>query len=91
MLRFVLGLWGYVKIPVATVQLSMWQEDCFSDVIKSLEKEYEEVPDLILLESIKNWKKHLDAQRMLTEFLRSGRQIGRLKGGGDGESYLGRD
>jgi len=65
-LQFILGWFGYVKIPIQAVQLSMGQEEAIKLIIKAIEKNG--------IQS-NGWKKALEAQQALTKFLRSGRLL----------------
>ena len=71
-LQFIFGFFGYVKIPRAVVELSMWQEDNMADVVRRLRKGN---ADGHLNEAIIGWEKRLRVQQSLTQFLRSGRLL----------------
>ena len=62
MIRTVLAFFGYVKIPTEAVQISIVQEDFIKLVCKYLKTE----------ETKKVGHKHLELQKTLTQFLRSG-------------------
>lgn len=63
MVRTIMALFGYVKIPKEVVALSMLQENF---LIKCSEAEQDE-------RGVEYFKKAIDAQFALTDFLRSGR------------------
>jgi hypothetical protein len=64
-MQFVLGFFGYVKIPVSVVQLSMKQENMWKQI----------VDNVTTVENKEIFGLHLKAQRTLTNFLRSGRLL----------------
>lgn len=66
MIKFILGVLGYSKIPLEVVQLSIAQE---AFIQKMLEHEQSEKGKDYL-------EKHLEGQKTLTSFLRSGRKLG---------------
>ena len=61
--KVILSYFGYVKIPLAAVQLSIAQEEAFKIIVKHLEQDG--VPCVGV-------RKALEGQRALTAFLRSG-------------------
>lgn len=61
-----LAYFGYVKIPLEAVQLSMRQEEAFRILINALDETGHDCP---------NYRKALEGQKTLTAFLRSGRAI----------------
>ena len=63
MIRYLLGLYGYKKIPPAAVQLSIKQEQIFKKLIK-IRPEAKEVFEI-----------YLKNQKALTGFLSDGRII----------------
>jgi hypothetical protein len=67
MIRIILAYFGYAKIPVKVVQLSIMQE--------------EYIKKLIDLRDSEDWKRlfesHLEGQKTLTHFLRSCRLLDR--------------
>ena len=64
--QFILGWFGYCKIPLEVVQLSIEQENFFRQMISILE--YPQSKEL--------FSKYLTGQEALTKFLRSGRKLG---------------
>jgi hypothetical protein len=64
-MKTLLSLFGYVKVPKEAVLLSIQLEDIFKQFISALESP----------ESKKDMLKCLNAQRTLTQFLRSGRLL----------------
>jgi len=66
MIQTILSYFGYSKIPLAAVQLSMMQEGFFE---KMLEHETSEIGRGYL-------SKYLEGQKTLTGFLRSGKLLG---------------
>lgn len=65
-IQFLFGWFGYAKIPMEVVQLSMCQEEAFRIIIKRLEEN-----GCVA----KGCRKALEAQRSITAFLRSGRVL----------------
>ena len=62
-IQFIFGWFGYVKVSKAVVQLSMAQEDIFK-MFAAIDKRFEP---------------HLEGQRKITEFLRAGRSLIRVR------------
>ncbi len=65
-IQLVMSYFGYVKIPVQVVQLSMAQEEAFKKIVTTIESTGHEAVA---------YRKVLAAQQALTAFLRSGRLI----------------
>lgn len=65
MIRFILGWFGYVKIPLAVVQLSIEQELFFRTMLKNKSHPTEK----------KDLLRYLKGQKTLTAFLRSGKLL----------------
>lgn len=61
MIKLLLSFFGYIKVPVEAVQLSMQQELFFEKMIR------------MRPEAKDAWEFYLKAQKTLTSFLRSGR------------------
>lgn len=68
-MQTILGLFGYVKIPLAAVQLSVAQEAYFEGAYRNIPEEYPKQKAY--------FKQYVDAQHAITEFLRSGRKLNR--------------
>lgn len=65
-MRFILGFFGYCKIPIDAIQLSIQQEDFLKDLQK-MYKDKQHGDEL--------FQHHLSIQRAITGFLRSGRLL----------------
>lgn len=63
----ILGFFGYVKIPVAAVQLSLLSEAYFDRIYADIPEEYRHQRE--------RFKRYVDGQKKLTEFLRAGRKL----------------
>lgn len=64
-IQFLFAFLDYAKIPTAVIQLSIHQETFFEEILKvSNEKE-----------SVLTLQKHLEYQKILTKFLRSGKLL----------------
>lgn len=63
MIKFIAALFGYCKIPLQVVQLSMMQEDFIKKLIRHESDE----------RGKEFYKKMLIGQQAITEFLRSGK------------------
>ena len=63
MIKYILNFFGYIKIPVEVVQLSIEQEVFFERIIEYI-PETKEIFEL-----------HLKGQKTLTQFLKSGRLL----------------
>lgn len=64
-IQTILGMFGYIKIPKAAVELSLLQESYFDRI-------YKDIPDKYEKQKL-HFKRYVDAQKTLTAFLRSGR------------------
>ena len=62
MMRFILALFGYVKVPKAAVQISMEIEESYRRISKTFPE-------------IENFKMLYKGSKTMTDFLRSGRLI----------------
>ncbi len=71
MVRILLGLFGYIKVPLEAVRLSIWMEDAEERLLRLIEKneEFQKREGSSPLEFI---KQTIKAQKVLTKFLRSG-------------------
>jgi len=65
-IQFILAWFGYVKIPIEVVQISMAQERAFQIIIDKFESNGHKLI---------GYRKALEAQKSMTAFLRSGRLI----------------
>jgi hypothetical protein len=63
---YIMSYFGYVKIPLEAIQLSMAQEDAFKKIVEAIEKNGHKAVA---------YRKVLEAQRAMTRFLRSGRLV----------------
>ena len=66
MIRRILALFGYVRIPLEVVQFSLAQEVYFEKLLQKAE------PDSAIFRSL---QMRLKGQKVLTSFLRSGRML----------------
>lgn len=73
MLRTILAFFGYVKVPVEAVQMSMCLEDDFKNMITICSLEGEKNSDFKKLAGCLEIR--IKAIQILTEFLRSGRLL----------------
>ena len=63
--QFILGFFGYVKVPLQVVRLSIHQEKILQEIADCITSEEDKAEML----------KYAKAQNMLTKFLRSGRLL----------------
>jgi len=69
MIRTILGFFGYCKIPLAVIQLSIFSEDLISSLLKNaIENDANQ-------ETIDHVTMVFDGQKAVTEFLRSGKLL----------------
>ena len=66
-MKLILAFFGYTKIPLELIQLSITNELIFEIMVES--SEMEEIKDKL--------EQALEGQKTLTKFLRSGRKLGR--------------
>jgi hypothetical protein len=82
MLQIILGLFGYVKVPKETIQLSILLETEIERKITVNKRMIENGDSYsgLYKDMNKDLQLKLDAQKSLTHFLRSGRLISYKKG-----------
>jgi len=65
MIKHIMALFGYVKIPLQVVQISIMQEEILKEIIDCLSSEKDRL----------EFSKRLEAQKAMTNFLRTGRLL----------------
>ena len=73
MLQTILAFFGYIKVPIEAVQMSMCLEDDFKDIIDLFMDIGEDAPTY--KELAKHLKQRKRAMETMTAFLRSGRLL----------------